>query len=135
MGLGPLDGLLRAPEKVAERAQRGPREAVLAMDFGSMTPRQRTEWLDGARLAAVLGPCAKTLPSVRSGIRCYIEFASMLVIRLCEILNNLCASRASHGSQCRRRRCSILPAEARCSYSVVNMFSEPRDIQELQGLC
>lgn len=100
MGLGPLEEVLRAPEKLAERALRGPREAVAAMNFDSMTPPQCKRWLENARLTAMLGPCAKTIPSVKSGIRCYVAFASMLVYGCRIVLCFLVVSRTSHASQC-----------------------------------
>ena len=50
-----------------------------ALFMGSATPREcsalMAEWVDNARNLAILGSCPKSLPSVRSGLRCWFNFA------------------------------------------------------------
>ena len=53
----------------------GPRAALSKAHLEVKTANELTEWVESARLDAVLGSCARSLPSLRSGIRCYIAFA------------------------------------------------------------
>ena len=55
---------------------RGPRQAMRHVDLNLRTPQQKRIWLEEARLNAILGGCKKSLPSIRSGVRCYLAFAS-----------------------------------------------------------
>jgi hypothetical protein len=48
---------------------KGPRKALLAMDFGNMTAQGRKAWVEESRLQSILGSCHRSLPSLRSGIR------------------------------------------------------------------
>jgi len=48
---------------------KGPRKALLAMDFGNMTAQDRKAWVEESRLQSILGSCHRSLPSLRSGIR------------------------------------------------------------------
>ena len=47
--------------------------------MGSATPGEcsalMAEWVDNARNLAILGSCPKSLPSVRSGLKCWLRFA------------------------------------------------------------
>ena len=56
----------------------GPRRTMQSLDLCNMDPTEKAEWAADARVKAILGSCSKTLPSVRSGILCYIAFADEL---------------------------------------------------------
>jgi hypothetical protein len=55
----------------------GPREYVKRLRLDTQTWSEKEKWLGAAYQNAILGGCRKTLPSVRSGIMCYVAFASM----------------------------------------------------------
>ena len=52
----------------------GPIAALRRARLQDMSRANREDWLEGARLDAILGGCRRSLPSVRSGLRCYIAF-------------------------------------------------------------
>ena len=56
----------------------GPRRTLHSLDLCNIDPTEKAEWVADARVKAILGSCSKTLPSVRSGILCYIAFADEL---------------------------------------------------------
>ena len=59
-------------------AGRGPREALSALDFNNKTHVEVKAWAEEARLDAILGSCRLSMKSVKSGMRCYVAFASTL---------------------------------------------------------
>ena len=44
------------------------------------TPQAKASWMEEACLDAVLGSCSFSLPSVRSGVRCYIAFVGVCLL-------------------------------------------------------
>ena len=73
LGTGNVAGLeSRTPE--GQRACKGPREALRELQLGNLNDEERHEWVEGARLDAILGGMRLSMPSVRAGLRCYIAF-------------------------------------------------------------
>jgi hypothetical protein len=54
----------------------GPAAAAKRMRLEELTPSQRTAWIEEARLDAILGGLRLSIPSLRSGLRCYLAFVS-----------------------------------------------------------
>ena len=46
------------------------------MRLEELTASQRTAWIEEARLDAILGGLRLSIPSLRSGLRCYLAFVS-----------------------------------------------------------
>ena len=57
----------------------GPRKAMKTMQLDRMSVAKNKVWLESARLEAVLGSCRRSLPSVRSGLQCYVAFVKAVV--------------------------------------------------------
>ena len=55
-------------------ASRGPRAACDDLNKRFKCPAEWEAWASEARVEAVLGSCRGSLPSVLSGIRCYVAF-------------------------------------------------------------
>ena len=55
----------------------GPRAELKKLS--KLNVSQTKDWMEAARLEAVLGSCRRSLPSVRSGLRLYIAFVATLV--------------------------------------------------------
>ena len=68
-----LERLVDRPKNMTA-AGRQPTRAIKAARFHEMSPHERKEWMDEARMDAILGSCRLSLSSVRSGVRCYIAF-------------------------------------------------------------
>ena len=64
------------PEKPLPAIRCGPADALkdLRSELGSETQRQK--WIARARIDAILGSCPKSLPSVASGIRAWLAYAT-----------------------------------------------------------
>ena len=56
-------------------ARSGPRGMIEQMQFENMNTSTRQKWLQEAKVLAILGASARALPSVRSGLHCYLQFA------------------------------------------------------------
>lgn len=56
----------------------GPLAAVKQLRLQDRTAEERQAWVESARLDAILGVCSRTIPSLKSGIRCYIAFVDSL---------------------------------------------------------
>ena len=67
--------------KTATKSQ-GPRASMNDVDFSVMGSRDKLKWVCDARITAILGSNARTLPSVRSGVRCYLAFAGLVCDRV-----------------------------------------------------
>ena len=69
---------------VPERARRGAilRDSVDVLSADLDTEAKRVKWLANARVAAILGGCSLSLPSVRSGCSCYLAFAEKVLGKL-----------------------------------------------------
>jgi hypothetical protein len=74
-----IDALLTLPEHCLDRTASGPRAIVKSLQFEKLTMHQRCQWRHEATRLAILGPFAKSLPSLRSGVKCYIAFAGVLL--------------------------------------------------------
>jgi hypothetical protein len=83
---------------------RGPRHALKVSGLSQLSPAQKQTWLEESRVEAILGSCRRSLRSVRSGVTCYISFASTLCWHL--VMSRLFASSfmggaiQPHGMQC-----------------------------------
>jgi hypothetical protein len=53
----------------------GPRAALQRVGLRNMDATEKAAWLEESRLDAILGNCRLSIPSVLSGVRCYIAFA------------------------------------------------------------
>jgi hypothetical protein len=60
----------------------GPRASIDVLSADLDTEAKRVKWVANARVAAILGSCSLSLPSVRSGCRCYIVFAKKVLGKL-----------------------------------------------------
>eukprot|EP00973_Karenia_brevis_P031944 4408130-Karenia_brevis.AAC.1 len=49
-----------------------PRQALNKLCERKLTQEDREQWIEESRLAAILGSCSRTLPSVASGLRLYM---------------------------------------------------------------
>ena len=65
----------RPRNTTAERA--GPRAALKRLHLEDLSQRERAVWYENARVDAILSPCRLSLPSIRSGIRCWFAFIGM----------------------------------------------------------
>ena len=66
-----LDGTMQSNTVTVRR---GPMAAIDATNSKVVTERDRCEFLEVSRLSAILGSCARSHKSVRSGIRCWMAF-------------------------------------------------------------
>lgn len=57
----------------------GPRKNVDALCSALHTQKERNKWCEQARAAAILGSCSRSLPSMKSGCRCYFAFAERIL--------------------------------------------------------
>ena len=74
-----VDTLLVAPQQDTCCVGLGPRAALQHAGLAEMCEADKKQWLEDARVAAILGACPRSLPSVRSGILCYMGFIGMCV--------------------------------------------------------
>ncbi len=56
----------------------GPQAALARVGLPKRTVHERMEWLEKARVGAILGGMRLSLPSVQSGLRCYVAFVGEL---------------------------------------------------------
>ena len=54
----------------------GPTQATKRLRLAERTEDQRNTWIEEARLDAILGSTRLSLPSLRTGLRCYVSFVS-----------------------------------------------------------
>ena len=57
----------------------GPINAAKRFKESLPSAEQLTAWAEKARIDAIMDGCKKSMPSVRSGVRCYIAFAKVLL--------------------------------------------------------
>ena len=55
----------------------GPRAALCSSGLAEMGEESKKQWLEHARVDAILGACPRSLASVRSGILCYESFLGL----------------------------------------------------------
>ena len=65
-----------------EAMSTGPSGSLSATGLAAMSDRARAQWMETARVEAILGSCRHSLSSVRSGYRAYHAFASQCVNKL-----------------------------------------------------
>ena len=58
----------------ADAKDAGPRKALSRLVFEAKDDNEIMDWVQSARLDAITGSASRSLPSLRSGIRCYITF-------------------------------------------------------------
>ena len=56
----------------------GPRDALKRVMSTVKSEAEKNAYMQGARLDAILGSCLASMPSVRSGVRCYLAFADAM---------------------------------------------------------
>ena len=66
--------VLKRPALERRPPAAGPRAALLDLGAINRDPESWALWAEEARLGALLGTCQRSLPSVLSGVRCYIAF-------------------------------------------------------------
>ena len=64
----------------------GPRKTIDKIHLQLHSQRDRDMWMAKAKLQAVVGGCAGSLPSVESGIRCFYAFAENVLGRRVGVL-------------------------------------------------
>ena len=67
--------------KDAIRTKVGPRTTIACIADGLLTEQERLAWAAKARIHAIIGGCQASLPSVKSGLRCYSAFARRVLHR------------------------------------------------------
>ena len=105
----------------------GPKAANAHMRFDKMKPGEKLDWLEEARVMAILGSCSRTMPSLRSGVRCFLAFAGYSFVEIFA-----CA----HAIRCRTswKRTRIAPkvGHTSCMVHVVPVY---RHLEELRRIC
>jgi len=121
-----IDELEKPVARAKASAKCGPREAIAVNGFDNMSDKEKATWAANARLQSVLGSCAKSLPSVRSGIRCYFAFAGLFF---------MCCVRGScvclHSTSQQR---AMFAAKYGSVADVVDSFQVRRHIPQLYGV-
>ena len=57
----------------------GPRAALMKLGLQAKSPSEKIVWVEDARMRSILGSCKLSLPSVMSGLRCWVAFIGMCV--------------------------------------------------------
>ena len=57
----------------------GPRKAVKSFLFEQRSHADIASWVEAARIDSIIGSCRRSLPSVRSGIVCYVAFVDVVI--------------------------------------------------------
>ena len=57
----------------------GPRAALKKLRFHEKSPSEKVLWIEDARMSSILGSCQLSLPSVMSGLRCWVAFVGECV--------------------------------------------------------
>ena len=74
----------RAPCSIARGL--GPRAALRRSGLREMQQGEKKQWVEAARLNAILGNSSASLRSLRSGVCCYITFAGAIACLCCCVL-------------------------------------------------
>ena len=128
-----INSVLTMPSAPPCRAELGPRKAIDSFGFGKWSHQARAQWIEDARIMAALGPCSKTLPSVRSGVRCYVAFAGIPCVSRVRFRSML-AIRRAHCSNLRRHVEIVLSAAIALTSGLVSMFSLSPNLHQLRWL-
>ena len=59
-------------------AGRGPRSVMQVLQLKGLDQAGMTAWMEEARMKAILSNQEQTLKSLRSGLKCYVQFAGTL---------------------------------------------------------
>ena len=70
-----IEGMMVEREHNNTSRGSGPRTALSKVNLSIKNDAEVAMWVESARMDAVIGSCARSLPSLRSGVRCYIAFA------------------------------------------------------------
>lgn len=70
---GDTELLVERPKNITS-ARAGPRVALRRLCLGDLTQAERDVWHENARVEALLSPCRLSMPSFRSGLRCWFAF-------------------------------------------------------------
>ena len=100
----------------------GPREALQRMGLQDQSDIAKQVWLEEARLEAILGSCKLSMPSVRSGIRCYIAFVGTIALFVRSVVA-LCAWAVFVRCHICRQAAEVLPSFSRLAVGMVSAFS------------
>ena len=73
-----VDGILKRCQP-PEAEGVGPRKALKRLGLDVMTTVERFQWMEEARLTAILGPLKSSMDSWKSGVRCYWAFMGTTV--------------------------------------------------------
>jgi hypothetical protein len=57
----------------------GPRSTISALELTLHSQAEKSKWCSQARVNAIIGSCSRSLPSVKSGCRCYFAFAQRVL--------------------------------------------------------
>ena len=69
-----------------EKIVKGPKAAIDMLKLEKATPDERARWQEEARIRTILGSSAKSLTSLKSGIRCWFKFKSKdAALHACEM--------------------------------------------------
>ena len=74
-----MEDRLRSLEHGSFVAPSGPRNSVNALCLTLHSQVAKDKWCAKARIDAIIGSCSRSLPSVKSGCRCYFAFAEKVL--------------------------------------------------------
>lgn len=95
-------------EVVDAKKSKGPRANLEQLQLAAMRPAEQAVWFEHARVSAILGSSSRTLPSVRSGLKCYFGFAGHVMYALAVVYTSVCiqaCAKKSLGSRQKLRLC------------------------------
>ena len=78
LGQGVVSNLRGAGVVNEASAGRGPRSAMQVLQLEGLDQAGMTAWMEEARMKAILSNQEQTLKSLRSGLKCYVQFAGTL---------------------------------------------------------
>ena len=106
-------------------------QALKQLDLRDRTQTEIDVWMEEARVDAIIGSCALSLPSVKSGTRCYMAFVGA------------CAYLRTMGPEALRVQCRVPDATGRKGKGyfppvletlLVDVVPVPGDLEQLPGL-
>ena len=80
-----MDKLQKA-ERASFVATAGPRKTIDELCLKLHNQGDMDKWCAQARVDALLGSCSRSLPSVKSGCRCYLAFAERVLGKQAQVL-------------------------------------------------
>jgi hypothetical protein len=107
-----LEGIIQKmqiPKEIVDaKKSKGPRANLEQLQLAAMRPAEQAVWFEHARVSAILGSSSRTLPSVRSGLKCYFGFAGHVMYALAVVYTSVCiqaCAKKSLGSRQKLRLC------------------------------